>query len=173
MYCRLLDEAIRALRDGPQAEPRPDPIIELQIDAYIPNDYIEDAMHKIELYQHIAAVRTEEQVADLIDAMIDRFGDPPEPLNNLMTVARLRNCGRRMGVKSIIEKNEWFEISFSDQPDVNVAGLMEIKAKNPSRVRMMAGPPQMISFKKGSEAKVAPAAWLLALFLAIAPQTAS
>lgn len=172
MYCRLLDEAIRTIKDGPLSEPRPDPVIELPIDAYIPNDYVEDAMHKIELYQQIASVRTEEQVSDLIDAIIDRFGEPPEPLNNLMTVARIRNLGRLMGVKSIMERGDWIEISFSDQPDVNVAGLMEFKAKHPARIRILAGPPQMISLKKGAEAKAAPAAWLLAMFLILAHQAA-
>jgi transcription-repair coupling factor (superfamily II helicase) len=169
MYCRLLEEAIRTLRDGPQAELKPDPVIELHLDAYIPNDYVEDAMHKIELYQQIAAIRTEDQVSDLHDAMIDRFGDPPEALNNLMIVAKIRNIGRMMGVKSIIEKGDWLEISFTDQPDVNVQGLMDLRARTPGRIKVVAGPPQMISAKKPPGSKESLGNWLLSLFQAIAP----
>jgi transcription-repair coupling factor (superfamily II helicase) len=172
MYCRLLEEAIRTLRDGPQAEPKPDPLIELQIDAYIPNDYVEDAMHKIELYQQIAAIRTEAQVSDLHDAMIDRFGDPPEALNNLMTVAKLRNIGRLMGVKSIVEKTDWLEISFTDQPDVNVQGLMELRARLPGKIKVIAGPPQMIWVKKPQDRKESFGKWMLSLFQALDPGAA-
>jgi transcription-repair coupling factor (superfamily II helicase) len=172
MYCRLLEEAIRTLRDGPQSEPRPDPVIELQIDAFIPNDYVEDAMHKIELYQQIAAIRTEAQVSDLLDAMIDRFGDPPEALNNLMSVAKIRNIGRVMGVKSIIEKDDWLEISFTDQPDVNVQGLMDLRARIPGRLKVVAGPPQMIWAKKPADRRESLGSWLLSLFQAIEPTSA-
>ena len=169
MYCRLLEEAIRTLKDGPQAETAPDPVIELLLDAYIPNDYVEDAMHKIELYQQIAALRSEEQVADLLDAMIDRFGDPPEALNNLMIVARIKNYARTMGVKSIIQTGDWVTISFTDRPDVNVQGLFELRSRQPNRIKVLAGPPQTISAKKSATGKENFGVWLLSVFQAIAP----
>ena len=169
MYCRLLEEAIRTLKDGPQVEVAPDPVIELLLDAFIPNDYVEDAMHKIELYQQIAAVRTEEQVTDLLDAMIDRFGDPPEALNNLMIVAKIRNFSRAMGVKSIIQTGDWVAISFGDKPDVNLQGLLDLRTRIPGRIKVQAGPPQMISVKKAPDTKEHFANWLLSVFQAIAP----
>ena len=172
MYCRLLEEAIRTLKDGPQAEAAPDPVIELLLDAYIPNDYVEDAMHKIELYQQIAALRNEDQVADLLDAMIDRFGDPPAALNNLMIVARIKNYARSMGAKSIIQTGDWVAISFGDKPDVNVQGLFELRASAPGRIKVQAGPPEMISVKKAPAGKENFGAWLLSVFQAIAPVTA-
>ena len=172
MYCRLLEEEIRTLKDGPQAEPMPEPVIELLLDAYIPNDYVEDAMHKIELYQQIAALRSEEQVADLLDAVIDRFGDPPEALNNLMTVARIKNLARAMGVKSIIQTGDWVTVNFTEKPDVNVQGLFELRSRLPGRIKVLAGPPQTISVKKAAAGKEAFAAWLLSVFQAIAPPPA-
>ena len=172
MYCRLLDEAVRTLRDGPQAEPLPDPVIELKLDAYIPNDYVEDAMHKIELYQQIAAIRTEEQASELMDEMIDRFGDPPEALNNLMIVAKIKNYARAMKTKSIIQKAEWIEIGFTDQPDVNVQNLMDLRAQMPGRLKMIAGPPQMVCIKKPPGTGDLFGNWLLSVFQALAPTVA-
>ena len=169
MYCRLLDEAVRTLREGPQAEPLPDPVIELKLDAYIPNDYVEDAMHKIELYQQIAAIRTQDQASELMDEMIDRFGDPPEALNNLMIVAQIKNCARKMRAKSVIQKEDWIEIVFTDQPDVNVQGLMGLRSQAPNRVKMIAGPPQMICFKKTAAKGESFGTWLLSVFRTIAP----
>ena len=169
MYCRLLDEAVRELREGAQIEQPPDPVMELKLDAYIPNDYVEDAMHKIELYQQIAAIRTEEQATDLLDEMIDRFGDPPPALNNLVLVARIKNLARRMGVKSVIQRGDWVEICFTDKPDVNVQGLMELRAQSPNRVKIIAGPPQMITVKKSATTPVSLGAWLLSVVRQIAP----
>ena len=172
MYCRLLEDAVRTLKEGPQAEPQPDPVIELRLDAYIPNEYVEDAMHKIELYQQIAAIRTPEQAADLMDEMIDRFGDPPEEMNNLIIVAKIKNLARSMGVKSVIQRTDWIEISFTDKPDVNVQGLMDLRAKAPSQVKMIAGPPQRVSVRKAANAGDSFGNWLLAVFQAIAPSGA-
>lgn len=53
-------------------------------------------MHKIELYQQIAAIRTDEQATDLLDEIIDRFGDPPPALNNLILVAQIKILARKM-----------------------------------------------------------------------------
>ena len=169
MYCRLLDEAVQTLRDGPLPEPVPDPVLELGFDAYIPSDYVEDAMHKIELYQQIAALRTEAQAADLLDEMIDRFGDPPEALNNLMTVAKIKNLARAMGARAVIQKSDWVEISFTEKPDVNVQGLMSLQVKAPSRVKIMAGPPQKVCVRQAASSAEAFGNWLLSVFQALDP----
>ena len=169
MYCRLLDEAVRELRDGSPVEVQPDPVIELKIDAYIPNDYVEDAMHKIELYQQIASLRTEEQVSELLDEMIDRFGDPPAALNNLMLVAKIKIAAKTMGAKSVIQKGDWIEICFTDKPDVNVQGLMELKGQAPNQIKMTAGPPQKISVRKNAATKDSWGNWLAAILRKLAP----
>ena len=157
------------LREGVQAELPPDPVIELKLDAYIPNDYVEDAMHKIELYQQIAAIRTDEQATDLLDEIIDRFGDPPPALNNLILVAQIKILARKMGVKSVIQKGDWVEICFTDTPNANVTGLMSLRSQTPSRVKITAGPPQMISVKKATSAGATFGSWLLAVFRQIDP----
>ena len=171
MYCRLLDEAVRQLRDGAVLpEPAPDPVIEIGFDAYIPSEYVEDAMHKIELYQQIAAIRSEADATEVMDEIIDRFGDPPEAFNNLMTVAKIKNFARDMGVKAVLQKNGWLEISFTDRPNVNVQGVMNLQKKAPAKFKLLAGPPQTIALRQpvGGENL---AGWLLAIFRALAPET--
>ena len=61
-------------------------------------------MHKIEIYQRIAAVRTEQHIAALLDELIDRFGEPTESVLRLLKVARIKNYLRNLGVKSVVEK---------------------------------------------------------------------
>ncbi len=142
MYCRLLDEAVGELKTGNPVLPIPEPTIELNIDAYLTGDYISDAMHKIEIYQRIAAVRQEEHLTELIDELVDRFGEPPVPVTNLLGVARIKNLARRLGVRSISERAGRVEIIFNDRPDVADGGLMNAKNLFPGKLAFVPGPPE-------------------------------
>ncbi|MDF2874955.1 MAG: mfd [Sporomusa sp.] len=142
MYCRLLDEAVEELRTGNPILPLPEPTIELNIDAYLTGDYISDAMHKIEIYQRIAAVRQESHLTELIDELIDRFGEPPLPVTNLLGVARIKNMARRIGVRSIAERGGRVEVVFGDTPNVAEGGLMNAKNIFPGKLAFVPGPPE-------------------------------
>lgn len=144
MYCRLLDEAVAELKTGKPVLPIPEPTIELNIDAYLTGDYISDAMHKIEIYQRIAAVRQEEHLTELVDELVDRFGEPPTPVINLLGVARIKNLARCIGVRSISERENRVEIIFSDTPHVAADGLMNAKNLFPGKLAFMPGPPEMM-----------------------------
>ncbi|HWR40083.1 MAG TPA: transcription-repair coupling factor [Patescibacteria group bacterium] len=144
MYCRLLDEAVQELKQGTYVEPPAEPVLEFNADAYLSGDYIGDAMHKIELYQRIAAIRNEEHIQELTDEMVDRFGDPPLPVANLLMVARIKNWARGLGVKSISEKNNRVEIVFSDRPDVAPEGLAAARNLYPGKLSFLPGSPQTI-----------------------------
>ena len=105
MYCKLLEEAVDKLQHGEKevAEVQPDPIIDLQIEAYIDGDYVSDAMHKIEIYQRIAAIRSNEEIGALCDELIDRFGEPSQAVMNLLEVARIKNYARELKIRTIAE----------------------------------------------------------------------
>ncbi|HLS91251.1 MAG TPA: transcription-repair coupling factor [Limnochordia bacterium] len=100
LYCRLLDESIRELKGEVMARP-PDPVIDLNINAYISEQYIEDSQQKVEIYKKVAATGALEEVADLEEELVDRFGDPPESVRNLLAVARIKILARQAGVASI------------------------------------------------------------------------
>ena len=123
MYCQLLDEAVQKLRDGRPIPETPEPVIDLAVEAYLDGGYIDDAMHKIEIYQRVAAVRSEEQIARLLDDLVDRFGEPTPPVRRLLDVARLKNSARALGVKSIVEKPGFIEVT-----------LLETHAVKPERL---------------------------------------
>ncbi|MCR5756888.1 MAG: transcription-repair coupling factor [Selenomonas sp.] len=105
MYCKLLEEAVDKLQHGEKevVEVQPDPVIDLQIEAYIDGDYVSDAMHKIEIYQRIAGIRSNEEVHNLLDELIDRFGDPTPAVMNLLEVARIKNYARELKIRIISE----------------------------------------------------------------------
>ncbi len=137
MYCRLLEEAMEQIKTGKPVEIVPDPLIELQVEAYLDNDYIGDAMHKIEIYQRIAAVQKNEQLEEIQKELIDRFGQPPVPVMNLLTVARIRNYARQMGVEKIIQTPLFLEIHFRDTPNIRPEGMVELLGKLKSYMKVL------------------------------------
>lgn len=169
MYTRLLDEAVAELKDGRPVEPPPEPVLEFNVDAYLDGDYIGDAMHKIEVYQRIAAIRTEAHIAAMLDELIDRFGEPTPPVMNLLAVARLKNLARGIGARSVVEYADRVEITLGDQPNVAVESILAVKEKYPNRVTILPGPPGVIRLRT---AKLATPllAWLAKILAELAGQ---
>jgi len=147
MYCRLLDEAVQELQTGRQVEIPLEPVLELNVEAYLNGDYISDAMHKIEIYQRVAAIRSEEHISQLLDELIDRFGEPPQAVLNLLMVARIKNIARKLGVRSIIHQLKGLEVVFSDKPNVELERILELKKQFGINVSIMPGPPETINLK--------------------------
>jgi transcription-repair coupling factor (superfamily II helicase) len=169
MYCRLLDEAVQELKTGKVAEVVPEPVLEFELEAYLSGDYIDDAVHKIEIYQRIAALRTEEEVSDLTDELIDRFGEPPEPVLNLLAVAQVKNHARKLGIKSVAQKNELIEIYFFAEPNISIEAVLEFKRNFPNRITILQGPPPSLRIKIHKLAEpVLP--WLNSLLKKITPK---
>ncbi|SFL88944.1 transcription-repair coupling factor [Pelosinus propionicus] len=134
MYCRLLDEAVQQLKTGQTLEVPVEPVLEFNIDAYISGDYISDAMHKIEIYQRIAACRNEKHISDLVDELIDRFGEPPNCVLNLLDVVKIKNLSRTIGIRSVIQHPNYVEVTFIDKPNVKPEQIMALKEAFPARV---------------------------------------
>ena len=80
--------------------------VELQLDAYLPEEYIADSAQKIEIYKKTASLRSLEEWRELEDELIDRYGDPPAPVRILLGVARLRLRGAQCGVQSVSERGK-------------------------------------------------------------------
>lgn len=105
LYNRLLEEAIRE-RKGEVKPELPQPVIDLPVDAYLPEEYVADPRQKMEIYRKIARLESREEAMDLADELVDRFGTPPEPVAALLAVARIKSLARRLGVASIgLERN--------------------------------------------------------------------
>lgn len=105
MYLQLLNEAIA--EETGQTPPRApeECLIDLQIEAHIPDDYIESLSGRLDAYRKIAAVSTKDESADLLDELIDRYGDPPKAIQGLITVALTRNMAGRAGITEITQRN--------------------------------------------------------------------
>ncbi len=128
MYMKLLDEAIREQRG--ETVVKNDCTIEMRIDAYIPDTYIRDPEMRIEVYKLISGICNAEDECEVVDELIDRFGDPPKPVLNLLKIARLRYKATECGIVKISEFEKGFLIyPKSVQPQI-VASLASIYRRN-------------------------------------------
>jgi transcription-repair coupling factor (superfamily II helicase) len=102
-YCQLLAEAI-AQRKGEQAalEERREAVIDVKIDAYVPNDYVPQVSQKVAIYQQLARSRTQAQVEEIAAGVRDRFGPFPKPLENLVELTKLRAIALQKHVTRVI-----------------------------------------------------------------------
>ena len=127
MYCKLLEEAVDALQKKKPTKVKPEPTIQIPIEAYIESDYIPDAQHKLEIYQRIAALRKNEDIPVFLDELIDRFGEPSPGVLRLLSITRLKNFARGLGIASVAQKQAVLEIQFSKEPTFEMDDLMWLK----------------------------------------------
>ncbi|GAB6877701.1 transcription-repair coupling factor [Thermaerobacter litoralis] len=97
LYTQLLEEAVAELR-GRRRPARLKPVIDLVVDAHIPDAYIRDARQKIEFYKKVNLAETPAELAEVREALQDRYGPPPEPVRNLLALAEVRQLAARSGV---------------------------------------------------------------------------
>ena len=106
MYLRLLSDAIREQRGDAPKPNAEECLVDLQMEAHIPERYIENLSQRIDVYRKIASVRTVEDSLDLTDELIDRFGEPPASVKGLIDVALLRNTAAAHGFTEITQKGD-------------------------------------------------------------------
>jgi transcription-repair coupling factor (superfamily II helicase) len=103
LYVRLVGEAVAEFRGGPAAGEAPpaDVKIELPIDAHLPHDYVPSERLRLEMYKRLAEVRSDADVMAIHEELVDRYGEPPEPVSSLLEVARLRARARAASLTDV------------------------------------------------------------------------
>ncbi len=100
MYCQILAETVGEMQGMP-VETVWEPVIDIQLDAFIPPDYIHNHTMRIDIYKKIAAITDEADYSDVLDEMVDRFGDPPRCVVNLLEVAMIKSLAKACNISEI------------------------------------------------------------------------
>ncbi len=104
LYIKILNEAI--LDEKGEALPRKtESVIDLSVDAYLPDKYVRSGAQRIDLYKKIAGIETPEDISDILDELTDRFGEPPKAAHTLVRIAYLRAMASRAHIARIDSKN--------------------------------------------------------------------
>ena len=124
MYNRLLNEVVKEIK-GEDLEEEQEITIDVKMSSFIPDSYIKDQAQKIEIYQDIADCKTEEDVRDVVDEIIDRFGNIPSEVENLLEVSRIKQLARKANVIKIQEKQMGILFGFSKFDDSKLTPLLQ------------------------------------------------
>ena len=116
LYVRMIGEAVSELKGEGPAD-RPEVRVELPVNAHIPHDYLPGERLRLEAYTQIAAIDSDADVTAVLDELTDRYGQPPEPVVNLLEVARLRARARRAGLTDITLQGNHVRFAPVELPD--------------------------------------------------------
>jgi len=135
LYCKLLEDAIAELKnDGEVKAAPPEPVLDLQVDAYIADSYVSDPGQKVELYQKIIALETLEECDDLEEEVQDRFGSLPDAVRNLLQIARIKILARQVGIGSISVRGHKFQLKFLEGLAVDATTYAALHTKYKGRI---------------------------------------
>ena len=146
-YCSLLDEVVKEMQ-GVEVEPELDIQIDLNVTSYIPDEYIPDSAQKIEIYQNIALCKNEEDIQNSIDEIIDRFGNMPSELENLLDIARIKYLAKAQYISKIASKKTAVVFTFEQSKfNVDITKLINVY-KN--KLKFSPGVKPMITLEIGT-----------------------
>lgn len=123
MYLQLLGEAIEEEKTGEEVKEKRECVVDISVDAHIPEDYIDAVKNRIFMYKRIAAIETGEDAMDVMDEFIDRFGDPPASVKGLVDVALLRAYAAKAGIYEIKQEKDCIIAYLNDLPPERIISI--------------------------------------------------
>ena len=119
LYCKMLNEAVKHLKGELEEEPYTT-TVDLNVDAFIPASYIQNEYQKLDIYKRIASIENEEEMDDMLEELIDRFGDVPKKVQQLLSIALLKALAHSAYVVSVEQKGEVFKFTMYEKAKVHV-----------------------------------------------------
>lgn len=144
MYLRLLGEAVSEEKGEKSASYELECLVDVQVQAHIPESYIESLNHRLDIYRRISDIRSEDDASDVIDELIDRFGDPPASVKGLIDVALIRNIAASLGIYEIKQQNNALLLF---QHKIDMKQIAALTSSMKGRVMVNAGAKPYISVK--------------------------
>lgn len=123
LYCKMLNESVKELKGETQPEEEFDTVIDLDIDAFIPERYIKNEFQKLDVYKRIATIESEEEYDDMLEELMDRFGEPPKAVQNLLAVANLKAMAHRAWLTEIAQKGDQIRFTMFERAKADPAGI--------------------------------------------------
>ena len=171
MYLKLLEDAVLEER-GEAAQKEPECTADLTVTANINKDYVASGEQRMDLYRRMAAIRTQEDADELLDEIVDRFGDPPKGVMNLIAIALLRARAAAAGITEITQKDGAVLLSLSTMDFAAISACCA-EAQFKGRIFFSAGKVPMLSVKlKKVEDPLKLATQLVGVYAALRAQTA-
>lgn len=128
MYCKMLNEAVQKLK-GIRTIEDFSTVIDLDVDAFIPPEYIVNEVQKLDIYKRIAGIENVKERDDMKDELLDRFGEIPKSVDNLLRIALIRVAAHSLYMTEIKGKNERIAFTFRPDAKIDPAGIPDLLKK--------------------------------------------
>jgi transcription-repair coupling factor (superfamily II helicase) len=136
LYLEMLEKAVAELK-GLKIEEEFEPSISLRVNAFIPDEYIDDITLRLSLYRRIALARTEEALKGIEYEMNDRFGNPPQAAKNLLDIMRLKTMARELLITKIQDTQGKIQVLFSPDTKVQPRDIFELRKKKDGKIKFL------------------------------------
>lgn len=146
LYVKYLEEAVKKLQ-GFEVKAEIETEIEFKVDAYIPKKYISDELLRVEIYKKMATITDEKDYEDMLDELLDRFGDLPLAVQNLMKVAKLKGISKELGITKLNQNNGYLTIYFKMAESLNSEIINELVMTYRNKISFDASSEPKIKFK--------------------------
>ena len=128
LYCKMLNEAVRHLKGETQEEESFITTMDLDVDAFIPSSYIANEFQKLDVYKRIAGIESEEEMDDMVEELIDRFGDLPRKVQQLLQIALLKALAHSADIAAVEQKGDRYKFIMYEKAKVDVRRIPELLA---------------------------------------------
>ena len=145
LYVKMIEETVREMR-GDVSRGDVETRVELKVDAYLPQEYVPSDVMRVEMYKKIASIRDRAGREDLIEELIDRFGDPNRPVMNLIEIAHLKALCSRLGIDNVSMKGGEMVLRFSIAAQLNPMKLLMAVKPHEARLRLVGTNPPALRF---------------------------
>lgn len=135
LYCKLLNQAVKALRGQRTEEEEFETVVDCDIDAYIPASYIKNEYQKLDIYKRISGIENEEEYMDMQDELLDRFGDIPKSVDNLLVVAALKSLAHRAYVTEVKVNRQEVRLTMYQKAKLDTSGIPALIEKQGGALR--------------------------------------
>ena len=139
LYCKMLNQAVKALKGTESQEDSFETTVECDISAYIPSYYIKNEYQKLDIYKRISAIETQEESMDMQDELMDRFGEIPVSVDNLLRIAVLKGQAHRAYATEVLINRQEVRLTLYGRAKLKAEQFPQLLAEYKGQLKMTGG----------------------------------
>ena len=137
LYCKMLNEAVKEQKGEWQEKEEFETTIDLDVNAFIPERYIKNEMQKLDIYKRIAGIESEEERDDMLEELMDRFGEPPRSVQNLLSIANLKAIAHRCYFTEVAQKGDFIRFTMFEHAIADPVKIEELVKRGKGRLKFI------------------------------------
>ena len=168
LYCKMLNEEVKRLKGEAVSADEYETLVDIEVSAYIPAEYIRNEVSRLEMYKRIAAIYSDEELLELKDELIDRYGEMPDALDNLINISYIRQLAHEAGATKVAGRDEKARIDIYTDIRFDVNKLGGLISESEGRLKLKSGKDTCFEYRFGdgvhktkAEDKIKALMWLV------------